>query len=217
MRAEAPDPDVLALPIEAANVLVPRTLPVVGAHRDMETLRTYMQRITARARYLGIQQLVFGSGGARRRTSEVSEGEAMDHLAEFCRMAGDLCAEHDLTLVVEHLNKGETNTINSLADELTLIERVRHPAVQALVDSYHYGLERESEEAIILLGDYIRHVHVAEPVDRVQPGAHGSPRKAIRRLILNRSSAHCTRSATASASVWKRNGQPRWLRRGRLA
>ena len=171
---EAPDPDNLALPLEAANSLLPEALPVVGPRRDMEALRAYMQRVVARAGYLGIERLVFGSGLARVRPKDVSEGEAMDHLAEFCRMAGDLCAEHDVILVIEHLHKGETNTINSLDDALTLVERVRHPAVQALVDSYHYGLENESDEAIIRLGDYIRHVHIAEPVDRVQPGARGA-------------------------------------------
>lgn len=178
-RAAAPDPDKLPLPIEAANSLLPVAHPVVGPQRDMDALRTYMGRVAERAARIGIQRLVFGSGKARVRPEGVSAGEAMDQLAEFCRMAGDLCHQHGVTLVIEHLHQGETNTINSLADELTLVERANHPGVQALVDSFHYGLENETDEAIIKLGDYIRHVHVAEPVDRLQPGAHGTSEKAF--------------------------------------
>lgn len=175
----APDPDKLPLPMEAANMLLPRHHAIVGPQRDMPALRTYMQRVAERARRLGIHRLVLGSGKARVRPEDMAVGEAMDQLTEFCRMAGELCAAHDIVLVIEHLNRGETNTINSLADELTLVERAHHPAVGALVDSYHFGLEDESDEAIIALGDYLRHVHVAEPVDRLQPGGHGDGEQAF--------------------------------------
>ena len=177
-RADAPDPDKLPLPLEAANSLLPKAHPVVGPERDMDGLRTYMQRVAERAARLGIQRLVFGSGKARYRPEDVSAGDAMDQMAEFCRMAGDVCAAHDVVLVVEHLNQGETNTINSLEDELTLIDRVNHPAVEALVDSYHFGLEDESDEAIVKLGNHLKHVHVAEPVGRHEPGAHGPPNES---------------------------------------
>jgi D-psicose/D-tagatose/L-ribulose 3-epimerase len=172
--ASAPDVDKLPLPVEAANGLVPADLPIVGPARDLATLQLYMRRVGERAKRLGITRLVFGSGGARKRPDGVSGDEAMDHLVEFCRIAGDAVAPHGVVLVIEHLNRKETNTINSLADELELIERTNHPAVQALVDSYHYGLENEKDAALLNLGDRVRHVHVAEPINRVQPGGHGA-------------------------------------------
>lgn len=178
-RKSAPDPDKLPLPIEAANGLLPATHPIVGPERDLETLRAYMQRVVDRAARLGIERLVLGSGKARKRPEDMSAGEAMDQIAEFARMAGDIAADRGVMLVIEHLHQGETNTINSLADEQTLIERVGRPSVQALVDSFHFGLENESDEAIVQLGDYVRHVHVAEPVDRLQPGAHGDSEDAF--------------------------------------
>ena len=178
-RATAPDPAQVALPMEAANMLLPKEHVVVGPQRDMDALRTYMQRVVQRAAQLGIQRLVFGSGGSRRRPDDVAEGEAMDQLGEFCRMAGELCAAQDVMLVIEHLNRNETNTINTLADELTLLDRVNSPAVGALVDSYHFGVEDESDEAIVKLGDQLHHIHVAEPVDRLEPGGHGESEKAF--------------------------------------
>lgn len=178
-RENAPDPEKLPIPIEAANSLLPTHHAVVGDDRDLDGLRTYMTRVVERAAHLGIERLVLGSGKARLRPKEMSEGEAMDQLTEFCLMAGEICARHKVMLVIEHLHKGETNTINSLEDELILIERVDNPWVRGLVDSYHFGLEQESDEAIVRLGDYVRHVHVAEVVDRLEPGGHGKSDQAF--------------------------------------
>lgn len=172
--AGAPDPGGVALPIEAANCLVPAALPVVGPGRDVPALTTYMERVAKRAGRLGIQRLVFGSGAARRRPDAVDQSTALDQIAEFCRIAGDACAAHGVVLVIEHLNHSETNTINSLADQVRLVDAVDHPAVAALVDSYHLGIEHESDQAVLDLGDRLRHVHVAEPVGRVEPGAPGN-------------------------------------------
>jgi sugar phosphate isomerase/epimerase len=171
--AQAPDPAALLLPIEAANCLVPGNMPIIGTQRDFAALTTYMQRVARRAKRMGIQRLVFGSGGARKRPDGVDDLAARQHLEEFTRMAGDCCAEHDVMIVIEHLNKGETNTLNSLADSLELCERLNHPAVQMLVDSYHYGLEEETDNDLLALDSSLMHVHVAEPIDRLQPGGHG--------------------------------------------
>ncbi|MCC5830721.1 MAG: TIM barrel protein [Phycisphaeraceae bacterium] len=168
-----PDPDAMGIPIEAANCLVPGNLPVIGPKRDFEALKVYIDRVVSRAAKLGIHRLVFGSGKARTRPSGVSESLADQQIEEFTRMAGDACGERDITLVIEHLNKGECNTLNSLHSALRLADHINHPSVQVLVDSYHYGLEHESDQAILELGSRIRHVHIAEPVKRVEPGAHG--------------------------------------------
>ncbi len=171
--AQAPDPDALPLPIEAANCLVPGNMPIIGAQRDFAALTTYMQRVAKRAKRMGMRRLVFGSGGARKRPDGVDDLTARQHIEEFARMAGDACAEHDVMIVIEHLNKGETNTLNSLVDALDLCDRLNHPAVQMLVDSYHYGLEEETDNDLLALDSSLMHVHVAEPADRLQPGGHG--------------------------------------------
>ncbi|MBI1336026.1 MAG: TIM barrel protein [Phycisphaera sp.] len=169
--AQAVDPDKTELPMEAANGLVPGTLPIVGPARDLSALKTYMQRVASRAHKLGIEALVFGSGGARKRPDDTDEKTTDDHLADFLKIAGDACAPHNVTIVIEHLNKKETNTLNSLASVKALADRVNHPAIQTLIDTYHFGMEGESLDTVATLGPSIRHVHVAEPNGRRQPGA----------------------------------------------
>jgi len=171
----APDPDKLPLPIEAANSLVPGNRPIVGPSRSMSGLQDYMQRVAKRAQRLGIERLVFGSGGARKRPEEVDPETALEQIVEFTRMAGEVCAHHNVILVIEHLNVKETNTLNKLAECRVVCDRVALPSVQMLVDTYHYALENEDDKAVLDLAGQLRHVHVAEPVGRVQPGAHGDP------------------------------------------
>ncbi len=165
-----PAPGSCALPIEAANALLPQTLPVIGAKRDPAALKTYLQRVAHRAQIVGIRRIVFGAGAARRRPDDLDLHTATEHLAEFCQLAGDALQPHGVTLVIEHLNAKETNTLNKLSQAKSLCERVDHPAVALLVDTYHYGLEHETERAVLDLGDELRHVHLAEPHGRGQPG-----------------------------------------------
>ena len=176
---QPPEIDKLPLPIEAANCLIPGNMPVIGPNRDLAALKTYMQRVGKRAKQVGIEYLVFGSGGARKRPDNVDEVTADDQLVEFLKLAGDACGPHGVKIVIEHLNTGETNTINKLAKARHLCDRAHHKAVGLLVDSYHWGLEQEIDQSILDLGDRLWHVHLAEPIDRIQPGGHGRSDKAF--------------------------------------
>ena len=171
--AAAPDPDKLPLPIEAANCLLPREMPVIGPDRDMAGLQKYIDRVTKRARMLGIRRLVFGSSGARRRPDGVDPETASRHLREFTRMAGEACAGQSIVLVIEHLHSKFCNTLNKLAETKALCDEVALPNVGVLVDNYQFALEKEDDRSLLDLGQRLKHIHLAEPVDRVQPGAHG--------------------------------------------
>lgn len=158
-----PDMASLPLPIEAANSLLPASMPVIGPDRDLAKLTKYMERTAKRARKLGIERLVFGSGGARKRPEDVSLELANEQLAEFTTIAADACGEHGVILVIEHLNSKECNMINKLDEARALCEAVNHPNCMGLVDSYHYGLENDTEQAVLDMGPILRHVHLAEP------------------------------------------------------
>src|SRR5690606_16491199 len=133
----APDPAKLPLPIEAANGLVPASLPIVGPERNLHALRQYLERVTRRAKQVGITRLVFGSGGARKRPEGVDAATAAEHIAEFADMATDMCGDQGIILVIEHLNAGETNTLNKLHEAKELCDRIGKSALMVLVDSYH--------------------------------------------------------------------------------
>src|SRR3954469_12028109 len=54
-----------ALPVRAANMLVPAALRVTGEDVNSAKLREYVAKVMSRARQLGLTVLVFGSAGAR--------------------------------------------------------------------------------------------------------------------------------------------------------
>jgi sugar phosphate isomerase/epimerase len=78
-----------------------------------------------------------------------------------------------VTIVIEPLNRSETNLINSLEEGAAIVEAVGHPNVQLLCDIYHMMREDEPASEIVKYGRYIRHCHIAEREERTSPGTKG--------------------------------------------
>lgn len=91
-------------------------------------------------------------------------------------LAGALaeCAEYaapDVRLVIEPLNRYETNLINTVVEGLELIQAVGAENIGLLFDTFHANIEEVSiEDAIRLAGNRLYHVHVADS-NRWYPGA----------------------------------------------
>ena len=79
-----------ALPILAANSLVPADLKIVGPSVDFEKLRGYIGKVVARAQKVGMKILVFGSGAARNVPEGFDRERAQTQIVAFCRMAAEL-------------------------------------------------------------------------------------------------------------------------------
>jgi sugar phosphate isomerase/epimerase len=162
------------LPILAANMLVPAELKIVGPSVDFDKLQTYLARVGARARQVGIKLLVFGSGGARNVPDGFERDRAEAQIVAFAKMAAEVCLRNEIVLAVEPLNRKECNIINTLAEAMTYVKAVNHRAFRCLLDTYHFWVENEPLENIEPALASIAHVHVADKIDRVAPGESGS-------------------------------------------
>lgn len=162
-----------AVPVLSANCLVPGTLKITGPDASPDKLRAYMAAVLKRARQLGIHMLVFGSGGARQVPEGFDRENAKQQIIAFGRMSAEIAAEYGVTLVVEHLNKGECNIINSVPEAMTYVKAVSHPNFQCLVDSYHFWTEEEGLEGVQAAAPWVKHVHLADKAGRVPPGESG--------------------------------------------
>ncbi len=173
-----------SLPVPAANCLVPADLKITGPDADSHALRAYMQCVVRRAAEVNISTLVFGSGGARNVPDGFGRDQARNQIITFAKMAAPIAKQNDITLVVEHLNKGECNIINSLTEAMTYVRAVAHPNFQCLLDSYHFWLENETLVSLRESIRAIRHVHLADTEGRVAPGESGkSDYKPIFRIL----------------------------------
>ena len=166
-------PPLPALPILAANVLVPGSLRITGPEADLDRLTAYMATVAQRAGRVGIRTLAFGSGAARMVPTGFDRATAERQVVAFATAAAEQLAAHGVTLVFEPLNRHECNIVNTVAEAADLAARVDRPNCQVLVDTFHLWMEAEPLEHVRAAVDRIRHVHVADLDGRVAPSLSG--------------------------------------------
>jgi sugar phosphate isomerase/epimerase len=167
----------LALPLVGLNSLFPASLKITGPDADIEAIKDYAMRTCSRAQEMGSEFIVFGSGGARsipdgwpRDKGEAQFVEALRELAPIAAAAGQ-------TVVLEPLNRGESNILNTMTDGLDLMRRAAVPNITVLCDFFHFALDNEPMENLDACRGLITHAHLAEPVGRVAPHPGGTDLK----------------------------------------
>jgi D-psicose/D-tagatose/L-ribulose 3-epimerase len=143
----------------AVNVLLPASLRVVGPERDLVRLRDYLTEAMRRARVLGVETVVFGSGGARRIPEGYPGDAARRELGEALRLAA-AAADPGIRVCLEHLRRAETNLVNALDDARQLLDDLQEPRLALVVDAYHLQEEHESPTVIRACAAAVAHVHV---------------------------------------------------------
>jgi sugar phosphate isomerase/epimerase len=163
-----------ALPVEVGNCLVPGNLPIVGERVDEAALQRYMNAVLRRAGQLKIGQLVFGSGGARQVPDGFDRDRAKQQILAFLQNSVRPAESAGVVIVIEPLRRQECNIINSVGEAMSYVQQIDHPAVQCLVDSYHFWQEGDSLDDLRAAMPWISHVHLADKDGRVAPGLSGT-------------------------------------------
>jgi D-psicose/D-tagatose/L-ribulose 3-epimerase len=161
----------IGLPTPASNLFLPATLKVTGPEVEIARQVAYVTKAFDRLARLGVDTVVFGSGGARRVPDGFPRDDAFRQLVEFGRRVAPLARARNLTVAVEPLRREETNIVNSAGEGLALVEAVGDPGFQLMVDFYHLASEHEDPRIIVRAGTRLRHVHMANPAGRVFPRA----------------------------------------------
>lgn len=92
-------------------------------------------------------------------------------LVEGLMAVGEHAARQGVRIALEAINRYETAYVNTVAQGLDLLERVRSDAIGLLLDTFHMNIEEPSiTESIRSCGDRIYHFHVADS-NRWYPGA----------------------------------------------
>jgi sugar phosphate isomerase/epimerase len=182
LKPEAPDADfaphaaalaACGYPMPAANVLLPAALKCSGPDIDYARLDRYAQVTFRRCQEIGIKFIVFGSAGARMVPPGFLISKAFEQYVDLLRQFAPLAEENGVTIVVEPLNRGECNLVNTVLEGAEAVRRANHNAVKLLVDIFHMLRNGESPDDIVKVGALIRHAHVAENKDRAAPGING--------------------------------------------
>lgn len=154
--------DQMPLRPEAFNLFVPGSLRIVGPDVDSARLERYVQTTLSRAAQVGGKVIVFGSGGARRIPDGFAREPAERQIVAFLGYCAEASDRTGVTVVVEPLNKGESNIINSVAEGADFVRRVGRGGVRNLADTYHMEKDDELLSAITENADVLAHVHTAD-------------------------------------------------------
>lgn len=143
---------------------------VVGENVNFSELKDYTERGMERAAILGGEIVVIGSGKSRNIPDGFSRERAMEQNAEFLRFCGDIAAQNGLKIVIEPLNRGETNFVNTVAEGIEVCKYTNHGNVFCLADFFHMYKNGETMEAVENSKGMLKHAHIARANDdRAQP------------------------------------------------
>lgn len=133
-------------------------------------------------------------------------------LVQQLRPLAHYAADRGVTLCLEPLNRFETSVFNTVAQANELVDRVDHPALGLLLDTFHMNIEERSiGDAIRLAGRRLRHFHACEN-DRGAPGSGHIPWDDVARalhdvrydgpVVIESFSAE-VKSIARAAAIWR--------------
>jgi sugar phosphate isomerase/epimerase len=185
VKAEEPDSEFKAIAekFEACKIVPEAWMglighKMVGPEVDMYRIERYLRTALHRVKSLGGEVVVFGSGGARRVPDGFPMEEAQRQLLRFVELLGEVASDNGITIAIEHLNKKETNTINTLDEALDYARIADRPSIKVLADYYHLNEEGEPLDHVVEAGPLLAHTHTAD-TDRLYPGSGSYDHKAF--------------------------------------
>lgn len=160
-------------PIFACNSFIPGSLKSTGPETKHDEIIAFAEKAFARAQKTGIKYIVFGSSGSRNVPEGFDKDRAREQFIALLKRMGPVAKKYDVVVVIEPLNKKESNIINSVAEGAKIVKAVDRMNVKLLADFYHMALENEGPQAVIEAGSLIKHCHIAEKENRAAPGTAG--------------------------------------------
>jgi len=155
------------IPCRACNLFFPPALAIVGPNMDIGGIQKYLLKMLPLVMNLGVETIVFGNGGARR----VPEGAMHEDIWANLRTVVEIMDEHatktGITIVVEPLNKLETNILNSYGEAAKLTDGLQN--VATMIDSYHAFMENHNFDDVFAAPEKLQHLHTAYSAKRLVP------------------------------------------------
>ncbi|MDO8588107.1 MAG: 5-keto-L-gluconate epimerase [Armatimonadota bacterium] len=110
-------------------------------------------------------------GLIRGRTAEgMSKDQALELIEDGLRSCLSTAQQKGVTVVLEPINRYETDIINTVSEALDFVEKLDFPNLGLLVDTFHMNIEEPSiRGSLVSAGSRIAHVHTADS-NRWAPG-----------------------------------------------
>lgn len=169
--------EVSGIRCETCNNFFPKTIRLTGDGVNTTEIDIYVEKALSRAKGLGVDYVVFGSGPAKNVPDGFPREVGYRQVVEMLQRIAPMAEQQGIGVVIEPLRSAECNLINSFAQGCALAKDVDRENVKVLVDYYHLTEEQEPVEHIATMGgDYLRHVHFARYDGRSYPVNAGEDR-----------------------------------------
>lgn len=165
---------------EVCNGFFPGHLSLVGPHVDFAAISEYVDKAIVRANALGSKMLVLGSGGSRNIKEAYDRAACEEQFIAIAREIGKKMEPYGMRLVIEPLNRYETNFINTVPEGAEIARRIGCDNVKTMVDFFHHSMVGGTDKDILSHKEYIGHIHVASN----HPDRH-VPREEDREVLLH--------------------------------
>ncbi len=173
------------IPCECCNNFFPATVRLTGETADPIQIGDYARKAIERARKLGAKIIVFGSSGAKNIPEGFDRHRAFCQIVNTLKIADAYALPAGIHIVIEPLNRMESNVILNLSEGDFLMKEAGRPSIRLLVDYYHFTMEKESLDTLRDRMANIDHVHFAEPVGRRFPTKHKAEYEEFFQVLKN--------------------------------
>ncbi|MCI3906746.1 sugar phosphate isomerase/epimerase family protein [Streptomyces spectabilis] len=152
------------LPFKAMTSPLPRRFKcrVVGPDADHAAALDVFRDMCDRGAALGVRTVVLGSGQARSVPPGHVRGQALGQFRDFLVQAHQVCAEREMTLALEPLNRTETNFVNSCAEAREVVDSLTGVDVRITADCFHIMSEQlPIADDVAAAGAAVGHAHTS--------------------------------------------------------
>jgi D-psicose/D-tagatose/L-ribulose 3-epimerase len=152
------------------NSFLPPELKIVGTEVDETRIREYISKFFERAQAIDVVKTGLGSPVSRIIPEGFSKDRAKEQLKVFIHYTAAAASDHGIKLLLEPVNKEETNLINTVDEAMEIIDEIGNENIGLLLDIYHFMRENEKltniDDRII---KHILHMHIASKDKRAYP------------------------------------------------
>ncbi|MDR5746465.1 sugar phosphate isomerase/epimerase [Caballeronia sp. LZ029] len=159
----------LPLPALAFSYLFPHDARIVGPEKNERRNRAYFDRVVELLTLARARVVVLGSGWTRNIPEGWTQAQAENEFLTTLAWCADALRGSGTTLVIEPLNRKESNLVNSVADGARLAKALNRSEVRGLADFYHMDEEAEPLDAVREHCAWLAHIHLAD-TGRLNPG-----------------------------------------------
>jgi len=157
------------LPCLASNSFIDPSIKLVGKDYNQDVFQNYIKKALDRVAAIGAKKVVFGSAKARNIPSYLSVAEGMAQIMERLKFIATAAEKHGIEVEIEHLNRMESNCINTFEESVLIAKQLKLPNVKAVFDYYHFAIAGENEKLIPENEAWIGHMHFACTLERKMP------------------------------------------------